>query len=186
MMKQVDREEEISCFGDLWRLVASGLLGLLLISPFLYSFYQYETLPTPTFPSDLLPCAQDYNFSFALLYRSMELATHFCDDDLEVCTCSDPLQPLARVPSTPHYFKAWDDTFARNVKMARGAQSPKIVLYGDSITEHWVGTDLGTETQDALSVNRQFQAIFDQGQAIALGIAGDRVSSFVPRLSIYV
>lgn len=176
-----DDEEEITCFGNVWRLVASVALSLVLVLPFLYSFYQYnklghQSLIIPNYPSDLLQCAQDLNVSFALLHRQTQLATDYCSG-AQFCSCINPLQPFPHVPSSPQYAKQWDTVFARNVADAAAADTlPTVVLYGDSITEHWTGTDLGDATQETMSVKKQFDTIFDDGQALALGLAGDRVS----------
>lgn len=175
-----DEEEEITCFGNLWRMVASVALSLVLVLPFLYSFYQYNKLDQssiiPNYPSDLLQCAQDLNVSFALLHRQTQLATDYCSG-AQFCSCINPLQPFPHVPSSPQYAKQWDTVFARNVADAAAADTlPTVVLYGDSITEHWTGTDLGDASQETMSVKKQFDAIFEDGQALALGLAGDRVS----------
>lgn len=186
-------DEDITCFGDLWRLVASAALSLLLILPFLYSLYQYKQLSSelqdlPIYPSDLLQCADDYNISFALLHRQIELSSDYCDtahgaSTTTTCTCTDPLEPIAHVPSSsPLYIPKWDDTFERNKLLAAAADSPRLVLYGDSITEHWVGTDFGEMTQETMSVKKQFDSIFEEGQAVALGLAGDRCPQLLYRL----
>ena len=104
--------------------------------------------------------------------------------------CTNPLAPIAHVPRTPKYSSKWDATHARNSKWASGrptrndqaTPSHQVVLYGDSIVEHFVGTDLGDVTQEAMSVKKQFDLVFD-GKAMALGLAGDRVSARVQ--SIY-
>ena len=198
-----ERDEEVSCFGDLWKLIGSLALTLLLILPFLHSLYQYKqglgvahSGDIPSYPSDQLQCANDYNISFALLHRQIQLATDYCGtppgtdgggggrSEVE-CTCANPLEPIAHVPLTPKYISKWDATHARNVKWASGttrsdqaAPSTQVVLYGDSIVEHFVGTDLGDITQETMSVKKQFDLVFD-GKALALGLAGDRVSARV-------
>jgi hypothetical protein len=197
-----ERDEEVSCFADLWKLIASLAMTLLLIVPFLHSLYQYKqglgvahSGSIPNYPSDKLQCADDYNISFALLHRQIQLATDYCDTppgmgggdgrsrgDVE-CTCTNPLDPIAHVPLTPKYISKWDATHARNVKWANGATrsdraapATQVVLYGDSIVEHFAGTDLGDITQETMSVKKQFDLVFD-GKAMALGLAGDRVSA---------
>jgi hypothetical protein len=74
----------------------------------------------------------------------------------------------------------WDHVHETNVKRATSCipgDKPHVLLYGDSITEHWVGTDMGEADQESMSVKRQFDVIFDEGrQAQAFGLAGDRVS----------
>jgi len=176
-----DKEEEVSCLGSIWRLVASVILTLVLASPFLFSFYKYAQLPMPTYPSDLESCAVENNFSFALLHRQIERSFDFCPGNFtkQSCHCSNPFKPIARVPTSPKQFLKWDSTFQRNIQWADSFSDEKrlrVAFYGDSITEHWLGTDLGVQTQETTSVNHQFQSIFNDGEAVALGIAGDRVS----------
>lgn len=180
-------DDSITCFGNLWRLVASGLLGAVLVSPFLYSFYQYtinaaSRSSIPAYPADLLQCARDYNVSYALLHRQVQRSSStYCStataaDD---CTCTNPLTPLRHVPSSPKYYQQWDTTHERNVQLASESSNKDkmdVVFYGDSITEHWVGTDLGVSDQESMSVKNQFDDIFG-GEAVALGLAGDRVSA---------
>ena len=176
----VQHDERVNCFGSLWRLIASVGLALLLVLPFLYSFYQhtYHTqFNIPDYPSDTMKCAHDYNISFAQLHHQIEHAKQFCgNDDHSTCTCTPPLEPIARVPGTPQYFQKWDQTHRRNRKVAAQASSARVVLYGDSIVEHLGGTDLGVASQETMSVKKQFDAVFD-GDAVVLGLAGDRVST---------
>jgi hypothetical protein len=204
-----ERDEQVSCFVDLWKLIASVALTLLFILPFLHSWYQYKqglvaaahSGNVPIYPSDQLQCADDYNISFSLLHRQIGLATDYCDTPPGIggssshrgeveCMCTNPLEPIAHVPRTPKYNAKWDATHARNAKWASGAAhdyqatpSNQVVLYGDSIVEHFVGTDLGDVTQEAMSVKKQFDLVFD-GKAMALGLAGDRVSARV-RSNVY-
>ena len=175
-----EHDEHVNCFGNLWRMMASVILLLLLLLPFLYSFYQHTHLEhsiIPDYPSDELRCAHDYNISFARLHRQIDRATEFCGNEHHrmTCTCASPLRPIARVPGTPQYFRKWDQTHQRNRKIAAQAAPAQVILYGDSIVEHLGGTDLGDVTQEAMSVKKQFDAVFD-GQAVAVGLAGDRVS----------
>lgn len=176
-----DKEEEVSCFGSMWRGLASAVLTFALVSPFLYSLYKHAKINLPNYPSDLQSCAVDKNFSFAALHRQIQGSLRFCPQNYtrQSCHCSNPFKPVARVPRNPEYFLKWDSTLQRNIRLAESfadEEKLKVVFYGDSITEHWLGTDLGAETQEAMSVNHQFQSIFKDGEALALGLAGDRVS----------
>ncbi|KAI2505367.1 platelet-activating factor acetyltransferase [Fragilaria crotonensis] len=180
-----EHDERVNCFGSLWRMIASVGLALLLILPFLYSFYQHvhrTHFNIPDYPSDKLQCAHDYNISFAQLHRQIEHATEFCgNEDHRMCSCRTPLEPIARVPGTPQYFQKWDQAHQRNRNVAAQATSARVVLYGDSIVEHLGGTDLGVASQETMSVKKQFDAVFD-GQAVVLGLAGDRCPQLLYRL----
>jgi lysophospholipase L1-like esterase len=66
----------------------------------------------------------------------------------------------------------------RNMALARTAEHPDVVFLGDSITEHWVGTELGEPDPDEEGNAKVFRELFMGGgkvRGLALGIAGDRV-----------
>jgi hypothetical protein len=66
----------------------------------------------------------------------------------------------------------------RNVELATNSSNPDVIFLGDSITEHWLGTELGEEDPSEQDNAKVFQDIFINGNSIrglALGIAGDRV-----------
>jgi predicted ATP-dependent serine protease len=79
----------------------------------------------------------------------------------------------------------WNATFERN--KAAAAQYEKeydVVFFGDSITEHWAGTELSFPVEDWQKVNTVFREIFTslgggRVEGLALGIAGDRVRKYV-------
>jgi hypothetical protein len=82
----------------------------------------------------------------------------------------------------------WDLTFERNKELAQSTTAElDVVLLGDSITEHWLGTDLAlTDHMRWQGVSDTFRAaLFDKSfgakiDGLPLGIGGDLVSQFSP------
>jgi hypothetical protein len=76
----------------------------------------------------------------------------------------------------------WETPWKRNVELAAHATNPlDVVLLGDSITEHWMGTRLGVPAPKRLENAEAFHDLFTKKgggrvDGLALGIAGDRVS----------
>jgi len=181
------QEEELSYLGCIWRFIASSLLTALILTPFLHSlYYQYNqqqqhsntTITIPTYyPSDSEGCSQKYNISYTSLQEQIIQSSSYCS--ASSCRCQNPFDGIARLPfrNINSYISKWDTIFERNKQLAASSSSDlKVVFYGDSITEHWYGTDLGVKTQKTASIQKQFQIIFQEEEALALGIAGDRVS----------
>jgi hypothetical protein len=85
----------------------------------------------------------------------------------------------------PHNWpisERWNLTFERNKMLASQFSGDRydVVFFGDSITEHWVGTDLKHESIPWRGINKVFRDHFTkQGggkvDGLALGIGGDRV-----------
>jgi hypothetical protein len=80
--------------------------------------------------------------------------------------------------------RLWDTTTNRNVALI--SREPQIseydvVFYGDSITEHWMGTDLSKSHDKWAKIHQVFDDAFNKRNGkgsldgIALGIGGDRV-----------
>ncbi|KAL3901488.1 MAG: hypothetical protein SGARI_006064 [Bacillariaceae sp.] len=64
-----------------------------------------------------------------------------------------------------------------------------VVFYGDSITEHWIGTDLATQWKHWLKINEVFQKHFNTTSSeeavyngIPLGIGGDKCGQVLYRI----
>jgi hypothetical protein len=102
------------------------------------------------------------------------------------CACQSPLKPLRR------NWKNWISTFERNKALvSQFGEEYEVVLVGDSITEHWEGTNFGTPADAWQEVNTVFREEFTtfgggRVDAVALGIAGDQVRSEVSRMQITV
>jgi lysophospholipase L1-like esterase len=86
-------------------------------------------------------------------------------------------------------MRRWNATFERNKQLAGqffdDDDEFDVVFFGDSITEHWEGTELGTPAWEG--VNLVFREEFTRiggGRldGLALGIAGDRVRT---RIKVY-
>ena len=87
---------------------------------------------------------------------------------------------MPRYAVDERHRESWGNTFDRNVALAKKAGDPDVVLLGDSITEHWLGTGLGIEKYP--DINEVYKDLFQnkkiQGiEGVALGISGDRVST---------
>jgi hypothetical protein len=76
----------------------------------------------------------------------------------------------------------WETPWKRNVELAAHATKPlDVVLLGDSITEHWLGTEMGVPVAKRRENAKVFHDLFtkDGGgrvEGLSLGISGDRVS----------
>jgi lysophospholipase L1-like esterase len=179
-----------NCYWNKWRWNMVGLLAAVSMGLLIFS-RTYGTTITPTGSSDIWPvynqaCIFSLHVNFSAIYKDLQCAVYFCDSEPVKghCHCISPLIPQARVPFTPQYWDAWDATFARNIELANSDISPDVVMIGDSITEHWVGTDLGTTTREAMGVERVFEEIFVNGEihGLALGLGGDRCPQLLYRL----
>jgi lysophospholipase L1-like esterase len=187
----LNEDDDTSCWCDMWRMIASSILTACLLGPLVFSqIRKYHTFDSPStefWPVADLNCTSSLNVDFTALYGVMQGSIYFCDDSEtrpEHCACNSPLKPLARIPNAPGFWEKWDATFERNKELAAGTSSPDVVMVGDSITEHWVGTDLGEVTHEAMSVHRVFTKLFEQGdvRGLALGLAGDRCPQLLYRL----
>jgi lysophospholipase L1-like esterase len=113
------------------------------------------------------------------------------------CQCLNPVLP---VPRLDKFRSAWFRTFQRNLQLiadtasttGTGAANLDVVLLGDSVTEHWLGTDLGTK-YTALNEHFQvYQELFQNNNSddnnnnatsgLALGIGGDTCPHLLYRL----
>ena len=178
-----------SCWNN-WRWSTVGLLAAISIGSLTLS-RKCGTFVSPTESSEIWPvhdltCSVSNTVDFNTLRDDIQRTVYFCDSEIDTghCHCISPLIPQARVPLTPQYWDAWDATFARNIELANSNTLPDVVMIGDSITEHWVGTDLGATTREAMGVERVFEKIFVNGEihGMALGLGGDRCPQLLYRL----
>ena len=95
------------------------------------------------------------------------------------CTCTTPLVPrYGYVPNSAHQ-DIWGATLNRNIELAKKAGNPDVVMLGDSVMEHWLGTELGEISTPGIHhvFNFFFRDKASRGfDGLALGIAGDHVS----------
>jgi len=105
------------------------------------------------------------------------------------CRCRDPLVPSQRLD---HKKTQWAYATNRNQALIRSFDNfhLDVLFVGDSITERWLGTQMGTlgyteQVAKSLNATREvFTDTFtDRGtSAYALGIAGDRIPYLLYRL----
>lgn len=103
--------------------------------------------------------------------------------DNDSCRCEDPLEPQSRGE-----FRAWSgaqnaNTESINSLIAAGKTTPDICFMGASIIEEMSGRWFGRDLDDNLKgLGTLFKKNFQKSEggeldAVALGIAGDTVSS---------
>lgn len=171
-----EQQQQESCLGDTWRLLAGLLLAIVMASPFF--FYKQDTIL----------CGMDYS----KLYKDVSKATNWCKNNKkdDSCDCQNPVKPQQYLPNENDTYKQkWDSTLQQHASEAAAAadNSPLIVFLGDSITEHWRGTSIGVERPKLAGIQKVFHDLFDPFNAMAFGIAGDRVSrKVVLRLLLHV
>jgi GDSL-like Lipase/Acylhydrolase family len=105
--------------------------------------------------------------------------------DVTHCQCRNPTIP---VPKTAQF---WQTAFDRNQALAKNRAADltplDLVILGDSITEHWLGTTGGMENSAYEDSRKAFQQILTRKgggavDSLALGIAGDRIPNLLFRL----
>jgi lysophospholipase L1-like esterase len=111
----------------------------------------------------------------------------------QTCQCLNLVLP---VPRLDKFRSAWFRTFKRNLQLIADTASTTatgnldVVLLGDSITEHWLGTDLGAAYTTLSEHFQVYQELFrnknsDNNNAtsgLALGIGGDTCPHLLYRL----
>ena len=104
------------------------------------------------------------------------------------CHCNDPLHGSKTQQS---WIKAWERTFKRNKELLLPFQNRglDLLMLGDSIVEHWVGTDQAVLVAGKISakyagINQVYKKLFQSKEltGLALGIGGDRCSQLLYRV----
>lgn len=110
-----------------------------------------------------------------------------CLDGTDDCPCEDP---LSAAPSNLH-IKSWQNTHIMNMRLIKDyvarAPSQDIVLLGDSITEHWNGSNRGIPVMMYHKVPTIFNSLFDSKSGapidgLALGISADTGPNLLYRI----
>lgn len=177
--------------------------------------------PAPSSTSPLHPVASpmcDLHYNYTRLIHNISKYPSFrCGDNYpRQCNCNDPLHGS---PTHKRWRARWDNAFQRNqlslhpyVTTEEDATSQTstapdnrlldVLLLGDSITEHWVGTDLGALQNGRIDPKYQgiravYQELFlspdnknddnsnsnnNNVHGLALGIGGDRCSQLLYRV----
>ena len=177
MRQQEDDAYYPTCLGDSWRLLASVLLGCIMVAPLVLKYYRSSNITT--WPSDDLPCAQDLQISYSHTYDKIYKATAYCSETKPLCNCTSPFIP--KFAADDSRKEQWGKAFDRNIGLAKTTSNSNVdvVLLGDSITEHWQGKSMGRPKYP--DIHRVYEDLFQNKQktgidGLALGISGDRVS----------
>jgi hypothetical protein len=132
-------------------------------------------------------CRYIFNKSIDELLQDVSTYTtpnQWCVVDEADCICGPTLQGSPPTWYSQAQQEFWNQTLHRNVKLASQANAKEedwdVVLYGDSITEHWLGTELSTRWEQWQGTKRVFQQYFNSSNGasvdgLALGISGDQV-----------
>ena len=131
----------------------------------------------------------DTTYFAALLHRvQTSNATQLCATEHQHtgCMCPNPLNPTSK-------SKGWQDTMQMNIDLLKTNYTtrgfhPEVVIYGDSITEHLLGREMGHDRfPDIAQVTQETLTKRGGGHinGVPLGIAGDVVSLFSSYGTIY-
>lgn len=142
----------------------------------------------PTLPDEITTCP-DLLFYHELQNDVSQGKSSFCDDmgthQKECLSCQNP------TISKKHdddwiYQKRWDKTLLRNLGLVKQYENAQldVLLLGDSLTEHWLGTDLGRQNPEYDEAYRVYQQYFQDNATLglALGIGGDRCPQLLYRM----
>ncbi|GAX09749.1 hypothetical protein FisN_19Lh219 [Fistulifera solaris] len=139
----------------------------------------------PTLPEVIRSCP---NLQYYQTLRKKLDSMDLCDDigRKRKCLCQNPTIPRKQDVDY-RYYKKWNDAFQRNVDIAQrfnSSQALDVLLLGDSLTEHWLGTDFGRQNRDYSDVRPVYQHYFQDGtmRGLALGISGDRIPHLLYRM----
>jgi lysophospholipase L1-like esterase len=107
------------------------------------------------------------------------------------CECSIEGAPMINTKDSPHIGTIWEHAYdLQQERVAEAINASKeidVALLGDSITEHWLGTDLGGPSPKFENVSSVFSELFTkQGggkvEGIVLGISAEQCRHALYRL----
>lgn len=170
----------------LWLGAVSSIVGMLLGLALIRIGLLRGSTHTIEDPSRET-CQKRFNTSYDEIINEVSGTSQFCAPPRSKCTCANPLNPSAmRLDADDHLKKLWISTHARNMDLLVDppVKSYDVILYGDSITEHWQGTDLGGTNAELTKVHDVYEHYFSKArgahvEGLALGIGGDRVSGSI-------
>jgi lysophospholipase L1-like esterase len=175
------------------------------------AFETAKALPIVPYPSlDLLTCPLEDTYD-TYWTNYVDTAAGKSDSDRcgalqpsQTCRCLNPVLPVPRLghlripwlPILGRLRNRWFEAFQRNLKLIAdtvstaipGAGNLDVVLLGDSITEHWLGTELGMKEQTWSEHFQVYQELFqsennnDAVSGLALGIGGDNAPHLLYRM----
>jgi lysophospholipase L1-like esterase len=172
-------------------------------------FETAKALPmvVPNPPLDLLTCALEHT-SNTYWTEYMDTAVGILDSDRcgglprrKTCHCLNPVVPVPRKGKDKVKSK-WFRAYKRNLQLiadtvsttapGTGATNLDVVLIGDSITEQWLGTLMGTKDPKRKEHFQVYQELFQNKNSddnnnkttsgLALGIGGDMSPHLLYRL----
>ena len=154
-----------------------------------------EPTPTPTTRTCTDEFTNGLGWEAWLTHQQDEFATHpqsVCSDTKPNCNCRNPFVPLSRVGENSRIGPLWQETFVRNQHLVQqeskitASSSLDFVFLGDSIVEHWLGTDLAKKRELWKENNEWYQTLFRHSDSrvhgLMLGIGGDRCPQLLYRL----
>ena len=126
-------------------------------------------------------CKERFGISYHALLDGVRNSTNFCPLNSSFCECTSPFFP----ERSKILLEDWNRTFDRNKHYAN--QPPHhyhVIFFGDSITQHWNGDDLGPLWNTWGDINNVFKEHFQKShgakvEGLALGIGGDKVGHCV-------
>ena len=131
-------------------------------------------------PSNL-PQTADHWLRLVESYANVS-SEDLCLEGESDCRCHNPVVPIRGSHSR------WNTTFDRNLELVQEeGRNLDIVLLGDSITEHWLGTDLSNTYDKWTGQNEFYMSRFYKSNGgpldgLALGIGGDRTPNIYYRI----
>lgn len=130
-------------------------------------------------------CRDIFNKTIAELMQEVEIFSQpndWCQNGNPdgSCTCQSTLSPSQPSWNSQAKQDLWLRTMERNTQLLKEHNSEvDVVLYGDSITEHWLGTELSSRWEQWQGNKEVFDETFGKDDAdvhaVAMGIAGDEV-----------
>ena len=101
------------------------------------------------------------------------------------CSCLNPIEAFGLLDNA-----AWNRSVARNFELANSSLMDErpldFAIMGDSIVEHWIGTDRAWDNSNWKSNHEVYQTLFRDDASpvhgLALGIGGDRTPQVLYRL----
>jgi hypothetical protein len=166
----------------------AGIFTLLGSSRAFATIASSEAMTMP-----LETCEQRFNMTYGALLDQVAKQQLFCGPERSSnCNCDNPVVPKMHDWDERMQTK-WDSAFRQNKESVDNngmSSSPyDVIFFGDSITEHWNGKDLGNPNKDYAGAHEVFNEYFNKENGgkvsgLALGIGGDRVSSSQNRRKI--
>jgi lysophospholipase L1-like esterase len=181
------------CLGEVVMGVAvfAFVAFVLLVIP---EYGHHSSATAAEFPELIAPHSEEcQNWTIANLDAYLDrYRTDFvvgCLDGGSDCSCPNPVIG-SMPPDSSWWNESWQYSNEKNRERVQEALDQRrkldVVLLGDSITEHWWGTDLGGDNYIFKGNNDVYNQLFNSPespiQGLALGNGGDRTTQLLYRL----